>query len=251
MKLSVVILAKNAETVIADAIASVDFADEVIVVDNNSTDRTVELAKYLQAKVFSVDTNDFSELRNRGLQEAKGEWVLYVDTDERVSKKLKEEITRIISSQISPKQNLCGFYVKRKNFYLGNNEWPYIEKIERLFKKDALKEWRGQLHESPIINGEVGELDSFLLHYTHRDLTSSLAKTIEWSKIEAELRFKAGHPKVTWWRLPRVMITSFFVSYIRQGGWKMGTVGLIESIYQAFSMFITYARLWEIQKNNH
>ncbi len=243
MKLSVVIIAKNAEGEIADAINSVDFADEIIVIDNGSTDRTVEIAKYCKAKVIDVKEKDFSQLRNVGLKEVKGEWILYIDTDERISPALAQAIKSEIRN---PKSEI--YKIKRKNFYLGNHEWPYIEKIERLFRKDALKEWRGQLHESPVIVGEVGEIeDGFLLHYTHKDLTSMLDKTIEWSKIEAELRLKANHPKMTWWRFPRVMLTAFFDSYIKQGGWKVGTVGLIESIYQAFSIFITYARLWEMQ----
>ena len=131
---------------------------------------------------------------------------------------------------------------------MGNHEWPYIEKLERLFRKDSLKGWKGKLHESPIIDGAIGDLDGFLLHYSHRNLSEMLKKTIEWSKIEAELRFKANHPKVTWWRIPRVMITAFFDSYIKQEGWKVGAIGLIESLYQSFSMFITYATLWEMQE---
>lgn len=252
MKLSVIIIAKNAEREIADAIESVrQLADEVIVVDNGSTDRTVEIAKYFKAKVFESKVFDFSALRNLGLKKAKGQWILYIDSDERVGDELKKEILRVISSQISRSHNLRGFgafYVKRKNFYLGNNEWPYIEKIERLFKKDMLKGWKGKLHESPIIEGEVGVLGGFLYHYTHSDLTSMVNKTLEWSNVEAELRFKAGHPKMTWWRFLRVMFTAFFDSYIRQAGWRVRTVGLIESIYQAFSMFVTYARLWEMQQ---
>ena len=74
-----------------------------------------------------------------------------------------------------------------------------------------------------------------------------ISKTIEWSQIEAELRFNANHPKITWWRFPRVMLSAFFDSYIKQGGWRVGTAGIIESIYQAFSIFITYAKLWEKQ----
>ncbi len=247
MKLSIIIIAKNAEGEIADAITSVDFADEVIVVDNSSTDRTAEVAKYLKAKVLTINTDSFAQLRNKGLQEAKGEWVLYVDTDERITTSLRDNIKYQISN--IKYQNYAVFRISRKNFYFGKHEWPYIEKIERLFRKDALKEWRGQLHESPVIDGKIGELDGFLLHYTHKDFTSMVEKTIEWSKIEAELRLKAGHPQMTWWRFPRVMLTAFFDSYIRQSGWKAGTVGLIESIYQAFSMFITYARLWELQNN--
>lgn len=250
MKLSTIIIAKNAEEQIADAITSVDFADEVIVVDNVSSDRTVEIANYLKAKVFSLAIEDFSKLRNFGLEKARGEWILYVDADERVTPEL---VSSIKQQALSIKNNpFSVFKVKRKNFYFGSskqNEWPYVEKIERLFRREALKGWKGKLHESPIIDGKVGELDGFLLHYTHRDLTSMLEKTIEWSKIEAELRFKANHPRMNVLRFFRVMATAFFDSYIKQGGWRVGTVGLIESIYQTFSIFITYARLWELTRN--
>lgn len=245
MKLSVVIIAKNAEENIADAIDSVrQLANEIIVVDNSSTDRTVDVAKYSKAEVVTARDKDFSQLRNIGLAKAKGEWVLYIDTDERTTQELCKSIELRINNQES---GIVAYRVKRKNFYLGNNEWPYIEKMERLFKKEKLLGWRGQLHESPVVEGLVGELGGFLLHYTHRDLTSMLAKTIEWSKLEAETRFKANHPKMNILRFTKVMAAAFFNSYIRQKGYKVGIVGIIESIYQAFSMFITYARLWELQ----
>ena len=244
MKLSVIIIAKNAEDDIADAIESVKgLADEIVVVDNGSIDRTVEVARYSKAEVVVAREKDFSQLRNLGLKAAKGEWVFYIDTDERVTEELGESIESAMGST-----EIVVFKVQRKNFYLGNHEWPTIEKMERLFRKSALKGWHGELHESPTIDGPVGELDGFLLHYTHKNLTLMLAKTIEWSKTEAELRFKSGHPKMTWWRFFRVMLTGFYDSYIKQGGWKVGVAGLIESIYQAFSMFVTYARLWEMQK---
>ena len=245
-----IVIAKNEENRLADCLDSLSFCDEIIVVDNGSEDRTVDIAKRMGAEVFTLTSDDFSKLRNFGLTKVKGEWVLYVDADERVDTDLKESIIYLISNS-DRIQKLNGYFLKRKNFYLGSskkNEWPYIEKLERLFRKESLKGWRGKLHESPIIEGPIGELDGFLLHYTHRDLTSMLEKTIEWSKIEAELRFKSDHPRVTWWLFVRVMITAFLDSYARQGGWKVGTVGLIESIYQAFSTFITYARLWEMQQ---
>lgn len=260
MSLSVVIIAKDAEGEIADAISSVDFADETIVVDNGSTDRTVEVATYLKAKVFTSSSSNFSTLRNVGLQKGNGEWILYIDTDERVTDELADNIKSVIKGKES---GVSAYRIRRKNFYFctckktddsagegrhfGNHEWPYIEKIERLFRRDSLKGWRGELHESPIVDGKIGELEGFLLHYTHRDLTSMLAKTIVWSKVEAQLRFKANHPPMTWWRFFRVMLTAFIDSYIKQGGWKVGVVGLLESIYQSFSIFVTYARLWELQ----
>lgn len=243
-KISAVIITKNEETTIEDCIKSVSFCDQIIVVDNSSKDKTVEKAKKIGAEVFVQGKNsDFSSLRNLGLEKAKGEWVLYIDADERVSDPLAEEIKQVVQD----KSNIGAFKLKRKNFYLGNHEWPTIERMERLFKKEALKEWKGELHESPVIKGEVGELENFLFHYTHKSLSQMLSKTIEWSEIEAKLRFDANHPYISWWRIPRVMLTAFIDSYIKQGGWKVGTAGLIESIYQSFSMFITYSKLWELQ----
>lgn len=245
-KISGIVIAKNEEAMIADCLDSISFCDEVIVVDGGSEDRTSEIAKRMKAKVFAHKSDDFSDMRNFGLAKAKGEWILYIDADERISKDLQEAITYLITASDCRKQ-LNAYFLKRKNFYLGNHEWPYIEKIERLFRKSHLRGWKGELHESPIIDGKIGELDGYLLHYTHRDLKSMLEKTIEWSKTEAQLRFESKHPKMTWWRFPKVMIYAFLESYIRQGGWKVGTVGLVESVYQSFSMFITYAKLWEMQ----
>lgn len=247
IQLTGVIIARNEEDRIADCIDSLSFCDELIVVDNGSSDRTAEIAERMGAKIVVCKTFDFSQVRSYGLHKAKGTWILYVDADERVSKELAESIKTVIAGQYKS-DDPSAYKLQRKNFYFGKHEWPQIEKLERLFYRKALKGWRGAVHESPVYEGEFGELSGYLLHYTHRDLSQMLAKTIEWSEIEAELRFKAGHPKVTWWRFPRVMLTAFVDSYIRQGGYKVGVVGIIESMYQSFSMFITYARLWEIQR---
>lgn len=243
--LSAVIIAKNAEEMISDCIDSLSFCDEVIVVDGGSTDITVAIAKKKGAAVVNGDRDDFAKQRNIGKEKAKGEWVLYVDTDERVSKELAENIQKAIHLN-----EFSAYRLQRKNYYLGKNPWPKIELLERLFKKSALIKWYGALHETAEITGEVGTLNGYLLHYTHRNLSSMLDKTIQWSKVEAELRYKTHHPKIVAWRLVRVMMTGFWDSYIMQGGWKAGTMGLIESMYQAYSMFVTYSTLWEMQENH-
>lgn len=243
--ISAIIIAKNAIDVIEDCLASVAFCDEIIVVDNGSTDTTNDIAKKFHAKIVKANMTSFAALRNVGLQQAKGEWVLYIDTDERISKSLEENIK---AAMVCEKQNCVAYRLQRKNFYFGSHEWPYIEKLERLFKKESVIKWEGQLHESPVVSGAVGDLAGFLLHYTHRDLTSMLEKTIVWSRVEAELRLKNNHPTMTWWRFPRVMVTAFYDSYIKQQGYRVGTAGLVESLFQSYSMFITYARLWELQK---
>ncbi len=246
VKISGVIIAKNEEKMIEEALDSLAFCNEIILIDNNSTDKTREIAEAKGAKVHELKTNDFSELRNLGLEKAEGDWVLYLDADERISKELRESIKQAIAKD----SRYAGFFLKRKNYYFGNHPWPYIEKLERLFKKKHLKGWKGKLHESPVIDGEIGQLDGYIVHFTHRDLTSMLNKTIEWSSTEALLRYNSGHPKMTWWRFPRVMTSSFLNSYVKQGGYKAGAIGIIESLYQAFSTFITYAKLWELQKLN-
>lgn len=244
-KISAVVLAYNSEELIKDCLESVKFCDEIVLVDAGSKDRTLEIAKKFATKVIHSDPGDYSHSRNLGLRGATGEWILYIDTDERISPVLCKNIKKTIRNS-----DFAAFKLKRKNFYFGNHEWPYIEKLERLFKKSTLKGWYGKIHESPIIEGKVGILDGYLLHYTHRNLSSMVDKTIEWSKIEAELRFKANHPKMAWWRFPRVMASAFFDSYVKQQGYKAGAIGLVESLYQSFSIFITYARLWEMQKKN-
>ncbi|HSW75896.1 MAG TPA: glycosyltransferase family 2 protein, partial [Candidatus Saccharimonadales bacterium] len=184
-KISAIILTKNSEQMLADCIDSVSFCDEIIIVDDNSTDRTPDLAKHLGARVFNYKSDSFAKKRNFGLEKAKYKWVIYIDDDERVSKDLESNIKDQILSKT--KNEFSAYKIKRKNFYLGNHEWPQIENHLRLFSKSSLKEWKGALHETPIVEGEVSELDGFLLHYTHRDLSSMVKKTIEWSKIEAEL----------------------------------------------------------------
>lgn len=245
MLLTGIIIAKNNETLISECVASLSFCDEIIVVDAASVDQTARLAKKLGARVVKGDSSNFARQRMIGLTHAKGEWVLYVDTDERISTELKNSIDDAIRR---PKKEIVAYRVHRQNYYLGNHPWPKTEWLERLFLKSSLVRWEGKIHETAVVSGMISNLDGYLLHYTHRDLSSMLTKTIAWSAIEAQLRFEAHHPPMAWWRFPRVMLTAFYDSYILQGGWKVGTVGIIESVYQAFSIFVTYAKLWELQQ---
>lgn len=243
-KITAVIIAKNEEEMIGDCLRSLSFCDAIIVVDNSSSDNTVGIAKKVGAKIITVKSDNLSELRSAPLKKISTEYVLYIDADERVTKELADEILGTISSGA----DVVAFYLFRQNYYFGNHPWPKKERLERLFKTEALKGWRGILHESPIFFGATGEFKNPLLHYTHRNFSSMVTKTNDWSVKEAELRFQAHHPPMSWWRFPRVMIGAFFQSYITSQGYKAGMVGLLESIYQAFSMFVTYAKLWELQQ---
>lgn len=244
MKIAAVILAGNAEKDMQDCLDSVSFCDEIIVVHGRVDDTTLNTAKKAGARLINESSDSFADKRNVGLKVATSEWIFYIDTDERVTPLLKKSIETAITSE----KSFCVYKIQRKNFYLGKNPWPKIEQLERLFKKDHLQGWYGNLHESPKVIGEIGVLEGLLEHYTHKDLSSMLTKTIHWSQMEAQLRFDQHHPEMTWWRFPRVMMTAFWDSYIKQEGYRAGTMGLIESMFQSFSMFITYARLWETQQ---
>lgn len=245
--ISAIILTKNSGNILEDCLKSLSFCSEIILVDDNSTDQTLRIAKNYKAKIIQNKEENFAKRRELGLKHATSEWIVYVDSDERISDLLRKNIQYQISNIKYPTK-LVAFKLKRKNFYLGSYAWPKIEELERLFKRDKLKGWYGVLHESPKVEGEVGVLDGYLLHYTHRNLSEMLAKTIKWSTYEAQARFQAGHPKITWWRFFRVIISGFWDSYISQGGWRVGIAGFVESIYQGFSLFITYAKLWELQQ---
>lgn len=247
-KLSVIIIARNEEKMIEDCLESIKWADEIVIVDTGSTDKTIEIAKGYRARVISVagEKMNFSHWRNKGLKEARGDWILYLDADERTTPELRKEIKETIE-----KGNDGAFAIPRRNFYLGKEvrfggAWP--DYVKRLFKKEKLKRWKGKLHEEPVFDGGLGHLKEPMIHLTHRDLSSMVEKTRKWSKIEADLLYQAKHPLVTWWRILRIMMGEFWLRGVRLQGWRDGVVGWIEIIYQMFSRFITYARLWEIQQ---
>src|ERR1700689_5140049 len=127
--LSAIILTKNSEDLIADCMDSLSFCDEIIVIDDYSTDRTAELAKHLGASVFPYSSESFAKKRNLGLKKTKGKWILYLDADERVFPELRDAIQSVLERK---KDIYSAYRVNRKNFYLGNNEWPTMEKLERL-----------------------------------------------------------------------------------------------------------------------
>ena len=245
--ISVLIITKNDGNVIGECIKSVkDLADEIIVVDGGSQDNTIEISEKLGAKVVKNTFKNFSDQRNLAKEVAKSDWIFYIDSDERAT----PEFIKDVRSRIYDVGNyIAGFYVWRKTFYLGR-DWGFSDKVERIFRKDKLKGWHGVVHETPEFEGTLETISEPILHYTHRSLEQMVEKTNEWSGYEAELRAKVNHPKMNLFRFARVMVSGFLRSYISEKGYKNGTAGLIESIYQAFSMFITYAKLWEKQQKS-
>lgn len=244
--LSVIILTKNEEDIIGSSIKSIKpIADELIVIDAGSTDSTPEIAQELGAHVVTHQFKDFSYQRNFAFKQAKGEWILYLDADEVATPQFVDEVSRIINYH-NKESNINAYVLSRKTFYYGH-DWGFTDHMPRLFLKDHLKTWQGVVHETPIINGSFGTIKAPILHYTHRDISSMLTKTNEWSEYEAKLRFESNHPHMNSIRFLRVIITGFIESYVKNKGYKNGTYGIIEGLYQAFSLFITYAKLWELQ----
>lgn len=245
--ISVVIITKNEEGRIRMCLESVKWADEIIVLDNGSIDKTIQIAKQFTSKVFTFTDTDFSSLRNKGMEKALGDWVLYIDSDERVLLPLRQEIEAIVKSN-----DISALAICRKNIVFGQKVkygpfWP--DWVIRLLKKKDFETWVGKVHEYPKFKGNLGYSKNCLLHLTHRNLDQMILKSLEWSKIDAQLRLESGHPKMSGWRFLRIFISELFYQGIRRKGFFNGTVGIMDSILQTFSMFMTYIRLWQLQQS--
>lgn len=246
MHLSIIVIAKNEEDRIEACLKSCAFGDELILIDSGSTDKTIDIARKHGARVVHFEGNDFAAIRNKGMAEAKGEWVLYIDADERVLKPLQAEIRELAAGT-----GFSAFALSRINIIFGQkvNYGPYKKDwIIRLFKKADFETWVGKVHEYGKFKGQLGYSENSLLHLTHRDLDHFMNKALAWSKIDAKLRLDAGHPKMTKLRFIRILITSFYTELIKRQGLFGGTVGIIDSTLQAISFYLTYIRLWEMQQ---
>lgn len=249
MKISVVIILKNEEKVIGDCLESVKWADEIILIDGGSTDKTLDIVKKYKVRVVEqkVAGLSFAAWHNQGKEEAKYEWLLYVDADERITPLLKEEINEVMKEN-DPR---AAYAIPRRNFLLGKElrfgGWaPDYQK--RLFVKKNLKRWTGVLHEQPEINGEVGKLQNPMIHFQPEKLEPALEQSIKWSILESGPIVKSGHPKISWWRVLRMGVTTFWERMIVKQGFRDGGEGFIESIYQVFHTMIIYLRVWEKQQ---
>ena len=247
MAISVVVICKNEQEMIKNCLESVKWADEIIIADNGSTDSTLEIAKKYTDKIFTFKGEDFASLRNKALEKAACDWVLYVDADERVLKPLKDEIRELIAGT-----GYSAFALSRKNIIFGEavNYGPYKKDwVIRLFKKSEFETWVGKVHEYGKFKGKLGYSKNSLLHLTHRGLDHFMMKALDWSKIDARLRLDSGHPKMSAWRFLRIFKTETFNQLIIRRGLFGGTVGVIDALLQVFSFFITYVRLWEMQQS--
>jgi glycosyltransferase involved in cell wall biosynthesis len=247
--LSAIVISKNDEEKIKECLESLGFAGEIIVIDNGSSDKSFDIARKFTDKVYSLPKVGFSELRNEGLNKASGKWVLYVDTDERVTPGLRQELEKIIDNKDG--MHYEAYAIPRKNIIFGKemkHGGLYPDYVKRLYLKSSLKKWEGDLHEEPVYEGVMGHMSNPLIHLKHARMSEMIEKTNKWSEIEAKLLLDSGHPEMTWWRFPRIMLTEIWYRLIILKGFMDGIEGVIYSIYQMWSKFITYAKLWEMQR---
>lgn len=253
--ISIIILAGNEAEMIVDCLKTCNWVEEIILVAANSSDQTVTLAKKTIPNIKIVKTIDeynknFSKWRNLGFKTATKPWLLYIDADERIPSQLKSKIIKAIES----KSNYTHYAIPRANYFLGKrvrHGGTYPDYVKRLYKKENFQGYRGILHEEPVVSGELGYLTSDLLHYTHRDISSMVKKTLVWSDTEAQALFKSGHPPVVWWRFIRMILTKLYERLIKQQMWRDGQVGWISAIFESYNTFLIYARLWELQQKQN
>lgn len=248
-KISVIINTKNEEEFIVDCLESVKWADEILVlISPDSIDKTAEIIRKFKVRMIEQKTKemDFAAWHNQGMEEARGDWLLWVDADERIPPLLKEELLLAIRHKL-----YACYAIPRRNFLLGkelrHGGW-YPDYVKRLFLKKNLEKWTGVLHEEPIFKGEMKKLINPLIHLQPDTIEPALEKSIKWANIEAKLLYEANHPPVVWWRILRMGVTTLFERLVKKQGFRDGTEGWIESFYQAFHTMIVYIGLWELQR---
>jgi len=245
MKLSAVVLAKNAQGTLAHCLKSLSFCSEVIVVDDNSTDNTVVIAKKLGAKVFYRDLDDdFSAQRNFGLKKVRNEWVLFIDADERVSKDLKKEISKALSDV-----NFNGYFLRRYEVWLGKKlkygEWGEVELL-RLAKSGAGK-WKRKVHETWEIDGRTGVLNNYLEHRVDASVGERLGKINFYCRLHAVELAKEGK-SVGFWRVLLMPAAKFGMNYFVKRGYRDGGHGFVMAAVMSLHSFLAWSDIWLLGK---
>jgi len=241
-KLSVIIISKNEEENIRDCLLSVYWADEIVIVDSFSNDKTIEIAKEYTDKVFQKEWMGYGRQKNLALEKATGDWVLNIDADERVTKELAQEIKEAIQ-----KNQYDGYYIPNKAYFLGkwmrHSGW-YPDYHLRLFKRGKGKFTERMVHEAVQVEGEKSYLKSTINHFTAKSLSEYLRRMDKYAKLTIEE--KGG--RAGWQKIFFHPLFTFFKMYIIKRGFLDGMHGLILDLCHSYYTFSKYARLWEKQK---
>lgn len=240
------VIARNEEQWIGHCLDTLAWCDQLLVIDDGSTDKTVEVAESKGASVISFKHSSFSRLREEALRRVETDWVIYLDADERLTPTSAREVQVKIETREAEV-----FRFRRRNIHFGRelkhggweNDW-----VERVFLRSHLKGWQGDVHETPVFKGKVADLALPLLHLTHRDVISGLKKTIAWTPIEAEALATELDSPVTFWTFIRKSGLEFFKRAFWRGGVRDGMPGLVEALIQAVNRLLVYIQVWEKQQ---
>ena len=245
-KLTVSILTKNEEEMLPAALASVAWADEVVVTDSGSTDRTVEIAEAAGARVLFREFDDFSTQFNWSFEQSRNPWIMSLDADEVVD----EELARSIRETLASEPEFEVYQVLRDAFFLGrrmrSTSWSH-ERLPRLFKKGAMV-YSGLVH--PIQeygNRRTGLLKGRLLHYTYRDMEQYFRKFQHYTSLWAKNQHARGR-RVSLPILAANSIWRFFHNYFLRREFLDGRYGFIASVLAMAYTFIKYIKLWDLNR---
>ncbi len=244
--LTVAIIAKNEEKRLEECLASVAWADEIIVLDDMSTDRTVEIARKYTDKIFQRAMDIEGRQRNYAYSKAAHEWVFSIDADERVTPELRDEIQKVLSANPNPHQ---AYAIPIKTF-LGNR-WIkgggyYPARKLRIFKKDKFRYEEAKVHPRVFLEGTCGELQGDILHYSWRNLSDFLAKFNRETSLEAEKWILDGR-KANFPNMLRKFVDRFLKNYFLKKGWSDGFIGFLMSFFHSLYQLISYAKYYEIK----
>jgi glycosyltransferase involved in cell wall biosynthesis len=243
-----IIPCKNEEASIAEAIESVSWADEILVVDSYSTDNTLAIARELGVKVLQRPFDTHARQKNWAIENASHNWIFILDADERVPAVLAAEIKNILQTANEPDK--AAYWIGRQNYFMGKlvrySGWQY-DKVIRLFRKDLCRYPEVQVHEEISTTGTVGQLKNKLIHYTYRGLRQYLEKWDHYTWLSAKDR-GTKTTNVTLYHLAIKPVIRFFRHYIWFRGFLDGKVGFIISYMAAVSVFMRYLKLWRLQE---
>jgi glycosyltransferase involved in cell wall biosynthesis len=243
---SVIIAAKDEASEIAECIASVAWAAEVIVVENDSSDETVAVAREAGAVVFSHPFTTIGRQRNAAIARARHEWILVVDADERGTPALAGEIGQVVAGRTGTAAAVA-YRVRRRNVFLGreikHGGWERDRPV-RLFRNRMRYDER-PVHEHVMTDGTVGELHEPLVHYPYASLGEYFAKLDRYSRWWAEQSFERGR-RASAWTVALKPPARFVSMYVLRAGFLDGAHGAIVAALAAISVAAKYARLWEL-----
>ena len=243
-KLSVVIITKNEEANIRRCLDSVAWADEIVIIDSQSEDKTLEIAREFPVKVYSPEWKGYGPAKQEGVKHTTYNWILSVDADEVVTADLKQEIQQVLNTE-SP---VSGYYMPRMTNFLGkwihHSNW-YPDYVLRLFNKEKGNFNSNVVHEAIEVSGETAYLKNDLLHYSYPSLDEYFRKFNIYTLMGAEELLKKGK-KAGIFEFSIKPMAAFIKHYILKKGFLDGLEGFLISFLSAVAVMVKYAKLREL-----